>query len=72
VPALGDDADPRYRDRLRDCLVALGFEVRPDPAGTGLTWGGGPALVPDAGPPSTAEQAQNDAAAAACAARAAG
>jgi len=68
----GDGSDPRYWDRLRDCLVTLGFEVRPDSDGTGLTWSGGPAIAPDVGPLSTGEQAQNDAAAAGCVARASG
>ena len=67
-----DGSDPQYWNRLRDCLVTLGFQVRPDPDGTGLTWSGGPATAPDVGPLSTSEQAQNDAASAGCAARAAG
>jgi hypothetical protein len=62
-PALPPDpVDARYWERLRDCLVPLGFVVRLDPAGEGLSWTGGPALVPDQGPPSSAEEAQNQAA----------
>jgi hypothetical protein len=64
-PALGSDADrgdPRYWLRLRDCLVPQGFEVVLDPAGTGLEWSGGPALAPDVGQLSSAEQARNTAA----------
>jgi hypothetical protein len=64
-----DVADPRYWERLRDCLVPLGFLVQLDPAGQGLSWSGGPALVPDQGPPSTAEDAQNQAAFEGCVAQ---
>ena len=71
-PAVGGDpGDPGYWLRLRDCLEPLGFEVVLDPAGTGLTWSGGPAPAPDVGPLSSAEQAQNDAAFDGCAVRAA-
>jgi hypothetical protein len=73
-PAFGievDVSDPWYWGRLRDCLVTLGFEVQLDPSGTGVTWSGGPALAPDLGPPSTAEQAQNSAAFDGCVVRAA-
>ena len=54
--------DPQVWVRLRDCLVPLGFEVQLDPGGNGLSVSGGPALAPDVGPLSSAEQAQNDAA----------
>ena len=55
-------SDPTVWVRLRDCLVPLGFEVQLDPGGNGLSVSGGPALAPDVGPLSSAEQAQNDAA----------
>ncbi|WP_448616694.1 hypothetical protein [Modestobacter sp. URMC 112] len=54
--------DPRFWVRLRDCLAPLGFEVTLDPGGNGLSVSGGPALAPDVGPLSSAEQAENDAA----------
>jgi hypothetical protein len=60
-PDAGQDG-PQYWVRLRDCLAPLGFEVQLDPTGNGLSWSGGPALAPDVGPQSSAEQAENDAA----------
>jgi hypothetical protein len=69
----GPDQDPRrYWVELRDCLAPLGFQVTLDPAGTGLSWSGGPALTPDVGWPSSAEQAENDAAFDRCRAQVAG